>query len=597
MAMTSDAVLEIEQLALNAREGAQLDDPLNYEHFSCIARTLDADQAFWSNLLPIAPKHGTAFVLETRLGAISCGLARHFSHVVSWHKTSTAATLTRQLADKQQISNVEVLVAQDVREIELPNKSVDTLVFFGPSRDLTGQWDTNIELLLASTLDHFKDALSDLAVILVGENNRWSYRTETPEYPGSTCRGGIALPPLRRKLKTRFPHDVVFVCGFSLASSQSPMPDFLKHDLLSKGLVIPKNRTAIIKDKLLNRPEIRLFWPSFLLISSKKSWGSFAKDLLCQQQIVSKVGWRAAETVTIKRIVAGNSGTSIAIGGPEHCDTADVVLRMPSRAASVSRCQINASALVRLENSPMSRLVPRLVSQGNYLLREYTVETRCTGFEIGYGTRDLDEMIAQACIAIGKMHFETTALTGMDAAHVSTLVSPYIADIRSHSSPEIRTRLDKLAESLYRRMNGISVALGFVHGDFKVSNMLFDRAGTLTAVIDWDGFSEHGFQTFDYLTLLIYKIANERRISLTEAYIEYILPWTLNASDATLVNDAITRLMVNHESFMLVRIVFWFAFLGDRLGPVCKAHAEWHRRFVMPVLPKLEEILYGLKST
>lgn len=592
LAISTDIILEISRLASNAPYGTQLDAPLDYENYICVARTLDADQIFWRNLLPKAPVKGVALVLETRLGAISCGMATNFSQVVAWHRSADAARLTQQYADKQKLKNIRIVVAQDFSEIELAVVPLDAVVIFGPSRDLTRQWGADIESLLARTLDQVKDALSDTAIVVIGENNRWAYRAEAQEHRGSARRTGLALPPLRRQMQKRFPHSAVYVCGFPLTSSHTPLPDFLKHDLPLNGLVISKDRVAVMKDALLNLPKMRLFWPAFFMVSSKKKHRSLSEELLCQQQVTSKLGWKPTDRVLVKRIVAGNLGTSIVIGGPANRHTADVVLRMPSRSASIQRCHINASALLRLNHSPLSGLVPRLVCQGNYQGREYTIETRCMGYEINYGTRDLDVMLGRACATVGEFNLQTTEFTPLDAMHLDTLVAPYFADIRAFSSPEIQVRLDKLAETLRRAMLGKIVGLGFAHGDFKASNMLFDRSGTLTAVIDWDGFSENGFQIFDYLTLLVYKIANERRTGLTEAYLEDILPWTLRANDATLVDSAISRLMVNRESFLLVRIVFWFALLADRADPVDKCHAEWHRRFVLPVLPKLERILY-----
>ena len=592
--ISTETISKIGHFASSAPAGAQLDAPLDYDRYICVARTLDTDQIFWRNLLPKkASGQSVAFVLETRLGAVSCGIAAHFDRVVAWHRSADAARLTQQYAADHKLSNIQIVVAEDIDEVELGAERFDAVIIFGPSRDLTAQWNVDIESLPVRTLSHLSNALSDDAIIVIAENNRWAYRLETPEHSGIAHRSGMALPTVRSQMQKQFPHTDVYVCGFSLASSQQPLPDFLKYDLPPNKSMIPRNRVAAIKGKLLNLPAIRLFWPAFLMISAKQKQHSVAQQVMCQKQVALAAGWQPTERVIIKRVIAGNSGTSVVIGGPSNRDTADVVLRLPSRTANVQRCHINATALVRLQDSPLSGLLPRLVCQGNHQGQEYTVETRCTGYEIAYGTNDLNAMVYRACIAIAELHVNTAVMTVMNAGNFDSLVTPYLADIRLFSSPDIQVRLDKFAVALRQALIGKTVALGFVHGDFKVSNMLFDATGKLTAVIDWDGFSARGFQVFDYLTFLAYKIANELKTGLAEAYLEYILPWTLRSKDAALVNGSIAQVMVDEDSFLLVRVVFWFALLGDRSDPVYKRHAQWHRLYVLSVLPKLESIVYG----
>lgn len=592
--IATEIISEIGHFASSARAGAQLDAPLDYDRYICVARTLDADQIFWRNLLPKkASGESVAFVLESRLGAVSCGVAAHFDRVVAWHRSADAARLTQQYAADHKLSNIRIVVAEDIGDVDLGGESFDAVIIFGPSRDLTAQWSVGVGSLPTSTLERLKDALSEDAVIVIAENNRWAYRPETPKHSGMGRRSGMALPTLKSQVQKQFPHTDVYVCGYFLTSSQQPLPDFLKHDLPPNRSMISNNRVAAMKGKLLNHSTMRLFWPAFLMISAKRKQHPVAHELMHQKQVALSMGWQPSERVIIKRVIAGNSGTSVLIGGPANRDTADVVLRLPSRRANIQRCHINATALVRLQDSPLSGLLPRLVCQGNYHGQEYTVETRCTGVEIAYGTNDLNAMVYRACTAIEKLHVDTTVLTVINAEIFDFLVTPYIADIHSFSSPDIQIRLDKFAAALRHALIGKTVALGAVHGDFKVSNMLFDGTGKLTALIDWDGFSARGFQVFDYLTLLAYKIANEQRTGLAEAYLEYILPWTLQSKDAALVNGQIVQVMADDDSFLLVRVVFWFALLGDRLDPVYKRHAQWHRLYVLSVLPTLESIVYG----
>jgi len=314
------------------------------------------------------------------------------------------------------------------------------------------------------------------------------------------------------------------------------------------------------------------------------------QDVLEQRELGQQAGWGGASGVVVKRILAGNSGTTVLIAGPIQEDGRDVIMRLPSKPSGRRCCRINAQALRKLAHTSLSGYVPRLLVEGMHQDQEYTVESRCPGYEADYGTRNLDRMLRQACEVMGALHRQTARPAMVTEAGFQEHVAPLILDLANYCTPEVQSRFHRFMEALRTAMVGRTVSVGFIHGDFKLGNFLFDRTGKLTALIDWDGFSEGGYPVFDYLTLLAYKMVHESGGMISDVYLQYLLPWKLPPACQHLVGDEVSALLIDDESFLLMRIVFWFSLSYYRFDPLYKYHPAWQRESVLPMLSVFEKI-------
>jgi hypothetical protein len=78
--------------------------------------------------------------------------------------------------------------------------------------------------------------------------------------------------------------------------------------------------------------------------------------------------------------------------------------------------------------------------------------------------------------------------------------------------------------------------------------------------------------------------------NVSDIYSQYLLHWKLPAEYTHLLGDKVAVLMVDHESFLLTRIVFWFSLNYSRFDELYKYHASWQRQFVLPMLEEFEKI-------
>jgi len=565
-----------------------LANELPFADYFAIARAYEANHVFWDGLIADAcGKKGVALVLETRLGSVSAAMARCFDHVISWHRTTDAADVSKLWLEKCALPNISVFVGEHFGENDFPEISLASIVLVGPDTDPTGQWGEDGEIPLRSLLDSARLRLCSDGQIIIVDNNKCAYKK--PDL--KRRRRGLALPKLKDRLEGQRFQTEIYVCGAPLTPSHVPPPDLFLRSSRSIGSNLPKNWLSSLKNELLNQPSVRLLWPSFLVIATCRPRPTFFDGLLGMEKLAVILNWQRSEKIEVKRIVAGNSGTSIAIAGPATRNTADIVIRLPSTERGKQLCQVNARALIDMMHSPLAALVPRLIDEGVFAGRSYFIETRCPGFEVYGGTRGLAKMVQTACLTMSRMQLQGAAQTIITPDDFDTRIAPFIDDIAHFCTPSVMDRLLVLKGRLRNRMSGKPVSLGVIHGDFKLGNILFDNSGNLTALIDWDGYSRSGFQLFDYFTLLTYKIAYDSDRSMAKIYVEYLLPWKLPTNYAQLVDAATKDLTVDSESFLCLRIVFWFALLNARFEALYKYHRRWHEEYLNPVLGEMERAI------
>lgn len=566
----------------------------SYEDYVAVARTLDVDQVFWRSLFTNdVMSSGTVLVLESRLGSLSTRLSPYFKTVVSWHASASVAAATQRRINDLKIKNVRVVVAGKPADLDLGGERLAAIVFYGIGEDLTEQWGNNAASLLKALVEKIPQWLTDGGIVVIGENNQCTYQRHPVKVAGNGRRNGIVLPGLRRQICRWLSYSDLYVCSSPVTSRHSPPPDFMRHDAFSEGLTLPKSWITAAKNRILNSKPAKMLWPSFLIVASNRPIHTFLQKFLERQEISGPLGWGREDKIAVKRIVAGNSGTSIIIAGPVDYDTANVIIRLPSQPVASQYCRNNAKALRMLAHTSMLGRVPRLICEGTWQGQEYTAESSCSGFEVDYAIRNLGAMVRQGFKLLNILHRQTGRSTRILEEEYQRLVAPFIQGLAVYCAPDIRERLDNLTKKLRFAMVGQTAFLGYTHGDFKLGNILFDRSRKLTAVIDWDGFSENGFQIFDYLTLLVYSIAYESDRNPLRVYLEHLLPWKLPQPYAHLANEALSGLMVDEDSFLSMRIVFWFALLSARFDPLYKYHTVWQHQFLLPVLPVLENILHS----
>lgn len=566
---------------------------LGLDEYARISRVLSADHTFWRALLPLSDtSSGTVLVVETRLGALSWQLSQKFNRVVSWHSSHEAAERTQQFLLTRGTTNIDVVVATDIADLRIEPRSLSAIIVCSPGEDPTSQWNGFTRDSGRALLRSVKHLLADSGVLVLNDNNLWAYRNDFDRPRLTRLAGNSALPLLKKLVTQYFPTQSLFVSRSSVTATQLPCPDYVSSDGILKDSLLPKNKYTKFKNALINLSPSRLLWPSYLMLAFHQKYISVIEKILVAHQNEQQLAWTLKETPSIKRIVPGNGGTTIIAVGPNAAnENCDVIVRLPSNEQGRLLCETNSHALRTLSNTQWASNVPAFIASGKIGGEAYFIEKKCTGSEVEYGTTNLNNMFTGAGEMIEKFHQSSTQRVVMTKRLFATKISPLFNETRGFSDVAIHHQLDRLHTTIGENFVGKRVSIGFVHGDFKLGNLLFDKDRRITSIIDWDGFSEDGFQIFDYLTHLLYAISSQTNSSLVEAYLEYVLPWKLPAVHLQTVGQKIELLAGDTESFQLLRMVFWLSQLSLRFDRLLKVHPEAQQRFLVPVLDAFERLL------
>lgn len=555
---------------------------LDFSTYAQLAGIESAHHTFWRWLLPSRmPQQARCLVLESRLGTLTAALAGDFKTVVSWHTKLHAAAITKERLRMSDISNVTVVVGQGIEEI-LGLGPFNAIISYGLAEDPMEQWKGREQALLAHLSRHvLKESALPLSVLVACGNNSWAYRTDVLEEK-SQLRANLAC----MELHTRAMHTAGMLASKgSLTVDHLPLPDFLSYGNASVAAHGPLGRA---KQWILNSKIGRLFWPAYLFVGYNSKAQSRLATLAEQSVVRERLGWPAEMQVEVKRIVAGNLGTTIALLGIKGKEYPDVIARLPSNGVGERLCTTNASALRALSNSNSSGLVPRLLYEGNFEGGYITLEECRPGSELGYESPNAENFLLQACVWMQRLQMSEQRLEkNFSEADFERLIDPLITHLLAIITEARKSKASEIRDALRKAMCSTNLAMGITHGDFKLSNLLCRESQQISGIIDWDGYDGEGIQIFDFLTLIFYKIANETGNDFTAVYLNYFLPWKLPDKYSRLANAALNHFEMTEDSFRYARVAYWFVLLAKRINRIYQFHEDWQVRYLDKIFPSL----------
>jgi hypothetical protein len=566
----------------------RLADALPADAFIEYALTTSAHHAFWHALLPADSVRGTALVVESRLGAVTASVSAHYKDVISWHTLDTAAEKTSALLAYHDVKNTRIVVAGKLDELDVQN--IDALIVVAPDQDPIQQWTAHA---LSPLLEFAKAHLSKNGVLVLQQNNRWTYRrddvTRETDHSHSTRS---ALFTLQKRIRASFAWSDTYVSKAFITATQSPPPDYVPLSVEFADEQPSRAALARIKAAVVNSKPARYCWPSYLLLAGPSRPSSLLDRIVAAVDSGMTHTFGKAHTFALKRVIPGNAEVSIFIATiGEGAGRSDVIVRIPASARGRALCDTNAHALEVLKHSAFSHLVPRLIKRGIVDTSPFSIESRCGGHELHYGSPVLNDALGDACRVMLRIHQSQRSYSPVSAELFDQQIGPAIQELMGFADELMCHRLAGIRDALRRRLTGQHASIGLMHGDFKLGNMLFDRDQKLQSLIDWDSFSENGFQLFDYLTHLLYAISAETGKNLIDVYLDNLLPWKLPEHHHVAVANCTSQLAPDESAFQSVRIAFWFWQLQKRIQPVYKAHTELQRLHLHPAINVIESLL------
>lgn len=170
----------------------------------------------------------------------------------------------------------------------------------------------------------------------------------------------------------------------------------------------------------------------------------------------------------------------------------DLVLKLPrTHEAELSRRR-EMAALVALRSDPRterwSSAAPLLVDHGTVGPQAWSVETMLDGLAGGpalEGGMSPDRLLAGAGELLLGLHRATGALTTVDDRLLRMWVDDPAALVIG-ACPEAAPGVAELTRTLHSVLAGRAVTVALTHGDVSPANLVVERSGRVTGLVDWE---------------------------------------------------------------------------------------------------------------
>jgi aminoglycoside phosphotransferase len=229
---------------------------------------------------------------------------------------------------------------------------------------------------------------------------------------------------------------------------------------------------------------------------------------------VTNDGHEAAANWRLRRIQRTLTGIAVMHLGPPT-DAPVAILMLPQTAAGVRLLRRHASAIAQLHadeaSAPIAHLVPRVIRQGE-IQRQYYLLMEALPGESAIGM--LSEpahratMLRDAAELISGLHRRSRRPLTIDLLTSVEWIDRPAQTINALLDPrhreELRLPLERLRDELHESLASRNLFVGWIHGDFWPGNLLVDRVGAITGIVDWDRADRSQPPFHDLLHLVLY---------------------------------------------------------------------------------------------
>ena len=255
-----------------------------------------------------------------------------------------------------------------------------------------------------------------------------------------------------------------------------------------------------------------------------------------------------------------------------------VVVPMNHETLGRRRRELAAITALRATQLEIATLLPSIAREAQCRGRTVFVYSEIRGRTIDRPVPQLSVMIQCAFELLAEFNRASQRDIIMDQSAFDACVGTALSGAVARY-PTLELALARLRSEFDRHLSGRHCRVGWLHGDFKIENLLFDmREIRVTGVIDWELASPVGFLMVDLLYLLAYGRVTEGAAADVLDVVEVaILGGCWTAQERTLIDDYVRRFNLPLHYMTLASAFFVVHHIGMRFTYAI-TEADWRVR-------------------
>jgi aminoglycoside phosphotransferase (APT) family kinase protein len=204
-------------------------------------------------------------------------------------------------------------------------------------------------------------------------------------------------------------------------------------------------------------------------------------------------------------------------------------------------------------------------------------------------------VLTTAMSVIGELHTRTATSTTVSSAIVERWVDApanamrvFVTSPRSWAWAD--GVIDRLVEELHDALEGRTLSLGWVHGDFVPTNILMSADGVaVTGIVDWELAASNDLPLIDAVALLLSTRAHRRRRELGLVVREVLTGAAWCDAEKALLGSASSRLRGDPVDSRTLVLLWWLRQVAGNLTKSVRYTGTglWERWNISPVLEAL----------
>jgi phosphotransferase family enzyme len=297
-------------------------------------------------------------------------------------------------------------------------------------------------------------------------------------------------------------------------------------------------------------------------------------------RVVSNI-WTESD-VALLRLSADDSGAGLVSR-----------LAWSARARQLLRRQVDVQGELASDLLRESRLLPRTLLHGCNGPAYYTVESALPGTNaqtLSHTTMNRLELVRAAALAIGPLHQTSAKLSTITDLHITQWIrEPRIA--LEHLLGPIPS-IDRVACFMEATLNGTRLPIGWIHGDFWLSNVLVDR-GEVSGIVDWDLAGQGELATHDLLNLLLSAQSDAEGCSLGDEVVRRLRQPSWEVHESQLLEQQAPYALDSADMARALVLLYWLRYVSTYAAksPERARNPRWRESNVDAVAAVAGEVL------